>query len=85
MFVYSISIASLARPVAPVQPDSPAEAGAPAPVGAAVWLMIIPAIAVCVWAAAQSAWPSWRMLFILAGAGTLLYFVARSGRDRRAG
>jgi hypothetical protein len=42
--------------------------------------MIVAAIAVCVWAAAQTAWPSWRMLLILVAAGTLLYAIARSGR-----
>lgn len=35
------------------------------------------ALAVCIWAALQSAWPAWRLLFILVGVGTLLYGGAR--------
>jgi amino acid transporter len=90
MFVYSISIASLA--VVPAQAGtpggeeqrSPSPAGAPAFAGATVWLMIVPAVAVCAWAAAQTAWPSWRMLLILVAAGTILYAVARlSARKAR--
>jgi hypothetical protein len=42
--------------------------------------MIVPAIAVCAWAAAQTAWPSWRMLLILVAAGTILYLIARRSR-----
>jgi amino acid transporter len=94
MFVYSISIVSLARPapVIPAEagtsgrpaetspPEVPASAGMTERPGPAVWLMIVPAIAVCVWAAAQSAWPSWRMLLILVAAGTILYAIARRGR-----
>jgi hypothetical protein len=38
------------------------------------------AIAVCVWAAFQSAWPSWRMLLILMATGSLLYLFARPRR-----
>jgi amino acid transporter len=83
MFVYSISIASLA--VVPAKAGtpggeehgSPSLAGAPAFAGATVFFIIIPAIAVCVWAAAQTAWPSWRVLLILVAAGTVLYAVAR--------
>jgi amino acid transporter len=83
MFVYSISNASLA--VVPAQAETPegerhpssSPPGAPAFAGATVWLMIIPAIAVCVWAASQSSWESWRMLLILAAAGTALYAAAR--------
>ena len=66
MFVYSISIASLARPVVPAERARPS-----------TWLMIAAAVAICVWAAAQSAWPSWRMLLILVAAGTILYAAAR--------
>lgn len=62
MFVYSISIASLAKSER---------------TGAATWAMIAAAIAVCVWAAAQSSWDSWRMLLILAASGTALYAAAR--------
>jgi amino acid transporter len=86
MFVYSISIASLAvvpakagTPAGEMQP-SPSPPGPPAFAGATVFFMIVPAVAVCVWAAAQTAWPSWRMLLILAAAGTILYWVARRGR-----
>jgi APA family basic amino acid/polyamine antiporter len=98
MFVYSISIASLAKtPVIPAEagtsgqevsaglPEAPAFAGVTGRPGPFTWLMIVPAVAVCVWAAAQSAWPSWRMLLILAGSGTLLYILARAGRRRQAG
>ena len=65
MFVYSISIASLAKPVIPAE------------AGVTTWLMIAAGIAVCAWAASQSAWESWRMLLILAAAGTALYAAAR--------
>jgi amino acid transporter len=113
MFVYSISIASLAKPgpILPGHPVIPAEAGtssgsaagtsrpgipasagttgvdpaeAPASSGAAarplIWLMILPAVAVCAWAASQSSWESWRMLLVLVAAGTILYAIARRGR-----
>jgi basic amino acid/polyamine antiporter, APA family len=62
MFVYSISIASLAKGERP---------------GPLLWIGMAAAIAVCVWAAAQSGWPSWRMLLILAAAGTALYLLGR--------
>ncbi|HEY0131359.1 MAG TPA: APC family permease [Allosphingosinicella sp.] len=83
MFVYSISIASLAKPVVPAKAGTSGQevsAGlpeVPASAGMTVWLMIVPAIAVCAWAAAQTAWPSWRMLLILVAAGTMLYAAAR--------
>jgi APA family basic amino acid/polyamine antiporter len=88
MFVYSISIASLA--VVPAQAGTPAgeedqrlsPAGAPASAGATVWVMIAAAIAVCVWAASQSRWASWRMLLILIAAGTALYAAARVSARR---
>ncbi|MBV8686215.1 MAG: amino acid permease [Alphaproteobacteria bacterium] len=67
MFVYAISIASLVRGQRP----SPA-----------LWLLMAAGIAVCLWAACQSTWPSWRMLLILAAAGTLLYILARLARFR---
>jgi amino acid transporter len=70
MIVYAISIASLPRN------------GKVTPL---TWLTIMAAIAVCVWAAFQSAWPSWRMLLILMATGSLLYLFARprrlAGRD----
>ncbi len=37
-------------------------------------------LAVCLWAALQSDWAAWRMLLILAAAGTLLYLLARFRR-----
>lgn len=42
-------------------------------------------LGVCLWAALQSEWSSWRMLLILIGAGTLLYFAARAARRNQAG
>ncbi len=62
MFVYSISIASLAKGERP----SPLH-----------WLLMAAGVAVCIWAAAQSAWPSWRMLLILVVVGSALYAAAR--------
>lgn len=67
MFVYSISIASLAK------------GERPSPL---LWLLMAGGIAICVWAASQSTWASWRMLLILAGAGTLLYAAARASARR---
>jgi amino acid transporter len=66
MLVYSISIAAL--------PKASRER-----IGAGMWLLMGAALAVCLWAALQSAWPSWRMLLILAAAGTVLYLFARRG------
>ena len=65
MIVYSISIASLPKK----------ERGTPL-----IWLLVVAAIAVCIYAASQTAWPSWRMLLILVAAGSVLYLVARVGR-----
>ena len=62
MIVYAISIASLPRQERP---------------GPGVWLMMVAGIGICVWAAAQTAWPSWRMLLVLVGVGTALYALAR--------
>jgi basic amino acid/polyamine antiporter, APA family len=67
MFVYSISIASLAK------------GGRPS---LDIWLTIAAALAVCAWAAAQSSWESWRMLLILAATGTALYAAARVSARR---
>lgn len=83
MFVYSISIASLAA--VPAEAGTPGSEehpslsppGAPASAGVTTWAMILAAIAICVWAALQSSWASWRMLLILAAAGTALYAAAR--------
>jgi amino acid transporter len=97
MFVYSISIASLARPapfiwaeagtsgreVSAGLDEAPASAGVPRG-GAATWIMIVAAVAVCAWAASQSSFESWRMLLILVAAGTMLYAAARvSARKAR--
>ena len=45
--------------------------------GAGTWLMMAGAFAVCLWAALQSEWSSWRMLILLIAAGALLYALAR--------
>ena len=66
MIVYSISIASL-----PTK-----EKATPL-----IWLMVVAAIAVCAWAAYQSAWPAWRMLLILVAIGSLSYLVTRYNRS----
>lgn len=62
LFVYSIGIAALPKAERP---------------GPLWWALIAAGLTVCLWAAMQSTWPSWRMLLILVGAGTLLYLVAR--------
>jgi len=62
MIVYSISIAAL-----------PAKEKA----RPLIWIIVGAAIAVCGWAAFQSSWQSWRMLLILVGSGSILYFLAR--------
>lgn len=66
MIVYSISIASL-----PTK-----EKATPL-----IWLMVVAAIAVCAWAAYQSAWPAWRMLLVLVAIGSLSYLVTRYSRS----
>ena len=68
MIVYSISVASLVTK----------EKRTPL-----IWLSVVAAVAVCVWAAFQSAWTSWRMLLILVGTGSLLYLFATYGRSAR--
>jgi hypothetical protein len=40
----------------------------------------VPGLLVCLWAAAQSQWPSWRMLLVLLAAGLVLYAIARRRR-----
>ena len=77
MIVYAISIASWAKP--PRSGDR-----AEAKPGALGWLMIVAALAVCGWAAAQSSWQSWRVLLILAAAGTLLFLLAQRRPNRPA-
>ena len=41
------------------------------------WTLVAAGLGVCLWAALQSQWPSWRMLPILAAAGTLFYRIAQ--------
>lgn len=67
LFVYGASIAAL--PAARRQAELP--------VGAGTFAMIAGGLAVCLWAAAQSAGRSWAMLFGLLAVGTALYLVAR--------
>jgi APA family basic amino acid/polyamine antiporter len=66
LIVYSASIAAL-----PILRRRAGEARAPGFVMAAV------ALAICLWAALQSEWPSWRMLLALVALGTLLFAAAR--------
>jgi amino acid transporter len=47
-----------------------------------VWLMVVAAIALCLWGAVQTSWASWRMLLILAAAGTLLHAITRFRESR---
>lgn len=70
MIVYSLSIAALPK-------ASRGEALRPL-----MWLMVVAAIAICAWAAFQSDWKAWRMLLILAAAGTVLYLAARRAAQR---
>jgi APA family basic amino acid/polyamine antiporter len=65
MIVYSISIAAL--------PKAEKDGARRLP----VYAMMAAGLAVCLWAALQSEWPSWRMLLILIAAGTVLYLFAR--------
>lgn len=62
LIVYALSIAALPK----------AEKA-----GAGVWAMVAAALAVCLWAAAQSSWQSWAMLGGLVVAGLVLYALAR--------
>ncbi|MGZ8998263.1 MAG: hypothetical protein ACXW2T_05325, partial [Allosphingosinicella sp.] len=62
LIVYSIGIAALPRMERPTL---------------LWWGLIAAGLVICLWAAFQSAWPSWRMLGILIAAGTLLYWLAR--------
>ena len=47
-----------------------------------IYVMMAAGLAVCLWAALQSAWESWRMLLILIAAGTLLYFAGALRRSQ---
>jgi amino acid transporter len=68
LFVYAIGIAALPKLERPTAP---------------LVAMIVAGLGICLWAAFQSDWASWRMLLILVGAGTLLYFAARWSAVRR--
>lgn len=73
LFVYGASIAALPR----------AERDAGRRTRAGTLALMGAGLLVCLWAAFQSEWASWRMLLILVGAGLLLYAVARRQRFRR--
>lgn len=77
LFVYGASIAAL-----PAARRSEGNS-----TGAALRLLILAGLALCVWAAAQSELRSWLMLGGLLAAGTLLYFLAARApaRDRDGG
>ena len=45
----------------------------------------LPGILICLWAAAQSDWPAWRLLLALLAGGLLLYALARRQRARAIG
>ncbi len=66
LIVYSVSIAALPA----------AERASGMRTGAAVWAMIIAALAVCLWAALQSEWRSWGTLLALLAVGMLLFGAA---------
>lgn len=70
MVVYAISIASLPKK----------EQGKPM-----IWFLVVGAIAVCAYAALQSAWASWQVLLILCLAGSVLYLLARFGKTQEPG
>lgn len=67
LIVYSASIAAL--------PAAQRRSGAAS--GPGTYLLMAAALAVCLWAAAQSGWQSWAMLAALALAGLLLWLLAR--------
>jgi len=67
LIIYAFSIAAL--------PPSRRRIGLATGIG--TLLLIVLGLAVCAWAAAQSAWNAWAMLFGLALAGGLFYAIAR--------
>jgi basic amino acid/polyamine antiporter, APA family len=67
LIVYSASIAALPA----------ARRGAGEVSGLKIYTMMAGAFAVCLWAALQSEWPSWRMLIALLLVGSALYALAR--------
>ena len=69
LIVYSLGIAAL--------PKLERRSGT---VVLALYAAMAAGLGVCLWAALQSEWPSWRMLLILIAAGTALYLIARYAR-----
>ncbi|HEY0445646.1 MAG TPA: APC family permease [Allosphingosinicella sp.] len=67
LIVYAASIATLPR----LRRDSGQG------IGPGLWLLIAAAFAICLWAALQSEWTSWRMLLALLAIGAVLYAAAR--------
>jgi amino acid transporter len=69
LVVYAVCLAAL--------PGTERRAG-----GRAAWwaAAAVPGLLVCLWAASQSLWPSWRVLLVLLAAGLALYAIARRSR-----
>ncbi|MGZ8336378.1 MAG: APC family permease [Allosphingosinicella sp.] len=63
MIVYAVSIAALPHAE---RPQARAKR-------TALFLLMVPGLAICLWAMFQSGWPQWRMLLVLAALGTLLF------------
>jgi basic amino acid/polyamine antiporter, APA family len=94
LIVYSISIAALPR-LEGTRPGEARGTAAPAGLGPGLrrgtasrlvtYAMVGAGLLVCLWAALQSEWPSWRMLLILVGAGTALYLAAGFANRRPRG
>jgi APA family basic amino acid/polyamine antiporter len=93
LIVYSIAIAALPKlegmlpgegpaPAAPADEPDPGLRRGTTPL---TYAMVAAGLAVCLWAALQSEWASWRMLLILAAAGTVLYAAARASAGRAKG
>jgi amino acid transporter len=75
MIVYAASIAAL--------PGTRRQAGEEMPLY--LWVMVAAGLAVCAWGAAQSQWPSWRVLLVLIGLGVILFAGARlTGRGTKS-
>lgn len=66
LIIYALCIAALPKAEKP---------------GVGTWIMVAAALAVCLWAAAQSAWNSWALLGGLLLLGLLLYAIARRQAD----
>ncbi len=67
LIVYAVSIAAL----------WPTQRRAGERNGLGTIALITIALSICFWAAAQSQWPSWRMLLLLVAVGSALYLLAR--------